>query len=270
MAFDLASISSETCLKAPRILVLGVEKIGKTTFAADSNEPIFCPIKSEKGADNVLLPKFKSGQTVPQFPACNTMDDLRSCFSTLWEETHSYQTIVIDSASALQPLVFEEVCKDHGVKHIDKVLKGYNKGQNIALNTWQSITDTLDLFREERNISSIIIGHVRIKRFDDPIAGSYDSYEFDLDKHAAAHFYRWADAILFCNTKTAVTKEDVGYKKEIGRADDIAGDQRFLYTKNRPAHPGGGRGPFGQLPYELPMPKDNPFGAWMAAVAQVS
>ena len=33
MAFDLASISNEAVARAPRIVLLGVEKIGKTSFA---------------------------------------------------------------------------------------------------------------------------------------------------------------------------------------------------------------------------------------------
>ena len=270
MSFDLSSISNETRLRAPRIIFLGVEKIGKSTGAADFNEPIFIPINGEEGIDDIRLPKFASGQTVPQFPVCNTMEEVRQCFGTLWHQEHNFQTVVIDSASTLQPLIWREVCEKYNSKTIEEVLKGYNKGQNIAVDTWREITSILDSLRSMKNMSSIIIGHVRVKRFDDPVAGSYDSYEMDVDKLAAAHLYRWADAIFFANTKTIVTKEDVGFNKDTSRGVDVAGDQRFLYTQKRPAHPGGGRGVYGQLPYEIPMPKENPFGPWMDAVASVA
>jgi len=59
--------------------------------------------------------------------------------------------------------------------------------------------------------------------------------------------------ILFANTKAQVRKEEVGFKKEKKRAIDTTGGRRFLFTQKRPAHPGGGRGVFGQLPYELPL-----------------
>ena len=41
MAFDLESITSEKRIRAPRIVLLGVEKIGKSTFASGSHNPIF-------------------------------------------------------------------------------------------------------------------------------------------------------------------------------------------------------------------------------------
>ncbi len=267
MSFDFSTISNETRLRSPRIFLCGVEKIGKSTWAADSNKPIFLPIKGEEGVDDIKLPKFKQGKTVPQFPVCQTLQDVRTCLETLWNSEHDYETIVIDSVSTLEPKVWDEVCKKYGKDHIEEVLGGYHKGQNIAIDWWRGLTDILDTFRSEKNMSSIIIGHIKIKQFDDPISGNYSTFEIDLDKGASAHFVKWADAILFCNTKTIVQKEDIGFNKEAKRGIDIAKDQRFVYTQKRPSHPGGGRGSFGRLPYELPMPRNNPFGAWMEAVA---
>jgi len=39
-------------------------------------------------------------------------------------------------------------------------------------------------------------------------------------------------------------------------------DERVLYTQKRPAHPGGGRGVYGHLPYELPFD----YHTWRAAI----
>lgn len=271
MSFDLASISNETRLRAPRIVLLGVEKIGKSSFAADSSKPVFIPINGEEGIDDIRLSKFESGQTVDQFPVCNSYDDVKECFNTIWNDEHNFQTIVIDSASSLEPLIWQKACEDYNVKSISDVQGGYNKGREIvAVKKWREITDFLDAIRASKNMSSIIIGHVRVKRFDDPTAGSYDTYEFDLDKYATAHLIRWADAILFCNTKTIVKKEDAGFGKDVKRGMDVSCDQRFLYTQKRPAHPGGGRGVFGQLPYELLMDKDSPFSSWVNAISAIS
>jgi len=48
MAINLKSISKGTQNKAPRMIILGVEKIGKSTFACGSNNPIVLPIKQEE------------------------------------------------------------------------------------------------------------------------------------------------------------------------------------------------------------------------------
>ncbi len=258
MAFDLNSISRGVALQAPRILLLGVEKIGKSTFAAGSNSPIFLPIKGEEGIDGI---------NVPQFPTCRTTQDVGQCFRALYENKHDFSTTVIDSVSALEKLVWAEICQTHGnVSSIEKVGGGYAKGYTEALYSWSRITEALDALRSERNMVSILIGHVKVKRFDDPCGDSYDQYQFDINDRAANLLYRWVDVILFANTKVVVKKENVGFGKEKHQGIDISGGERFLYTQKRPGHPGGGRSVYGQLPYELSLNWNNFMDAVAASV----
>ena len=93
----------------------------------------------------------------------------------------------------------------------------------------------------------------RNKRFDDPAGESYDKYQLDCHDKAAQRLFRWADSILFANTKTIVKTEDAGFNKKTKRAIDPSGGARYIFTQQRPAHPGGGRGPYGEIPYELPL-----------------
>lgn len=257
MAFDLSSVSSEARLRAPRIILLGVEKIGKTTFAAGSDSPLLIPIKGEEGADDIQVAKA---------PTCNSIEDVFGWLYSLYQQQHEYRAVVLDSASAFEPLVWADTCNEYKVDSIEKVLGGYGKGYTEALKRWQRLTQALDALRADRNMASIIIGHVKVKRFDDPAGDSYDQYQFDIHEKAANLLYRWADVILFCNTKVVVKKEDVGFNKEKARGIDISGGARFLYTQKRPAHPGGGRGVYGRLEYELPLD----WQAFMSAVASAS
>jgi hypothetical protein len=190
-----------------------------------------------------------------------------SALYSLYSEQNSYGTVVIDSASALEPLVWADVCQRNGnVDSIEKVNGGYGKGYIESVSAWRLLTEALDALRAELNMASILIGHVKVKRFDDPTGDSYDQYQFDINAQAANLLYRWADVILFANTKVIVKKEDVGFNKEKHRGIDITGGARFLYTQKSPAHPGGGRGVYGQLPYELPLSWAN----FMDAVAAAS
>jgi len=256
MAISLDSISKGKVVRAPRIVVLGVEKIGKSTFACGShfekgvmtetglNSPIVIPTKGEEGTDAL---------DVPVFPTCNTFSDVMDSIGVLYSEEHEYKTAVIDSASALEPLVWDSVCTDHKVDSIEKVGGGYGKGYLEASGRWREMLAGLDALRSNKNMASIIIGHVKVKRFDDPAGDSYDTYMFDVHDKASNLLYRWADLILFCNTKVVVKKEEAGFNKEKKRGIDTSGGQRFVFTQKRPAHPGGGRGIYGQLPYELPL-----------------
>lgn len=264
MAFNLNSITSGIRIRPPRIICLGVPKIGKSEWAAKSNSPIFVPIKGEEGIDGI---------DVPQFPTCSTYGDMMSCLYSLYSEKHSYETAVIDSASTAEKLLWDEACVRNvdkkgqfvPVDSIEKVGGGYAKGYTEACNYWSKITEALDALRNERNMASIIIGHVKTKRFDDPCGDSYDQYQFNIHDKAAALLFQWADAIVFANTKVAVKKVDVGFNKEISRAIDISSGGRFLYTQKNPAYPAGGRNVYGRLPAELPLN----WNAYMAAVRNV-
>jgi hypothetical protein len=255
MAIDLNSIKKETVIRAPRMVLIGVEKIGKTTFACGSrvengivvetglNSPVVIPIKGEEGADSL---------NVAQFPVCKSYDDVMDAIESLLGE-HDYKTVIIDSASALEPLIWDAVCKIAKVDSIEKVGGGYGKGYAEAASLSRNMLAGLDALRNERGMSVIIIGHVKVKRFDDPGGDSYDQYQFDAHDKVANLIYRWSDIILFANTKVVVAKEDVGFGKDKKRGIDTTGGRRFLYTQKRPSHPGGGRGYFGQLPYEIPL-----------------
>lgn len=257
MAYDLAAISSERVLRPPRIIVLGIQKIGKSTFAADSIRPFVVQVKGEEGVDDMAVAKT---------PVCQSYDDVVGWWQTLRTQEHNYGTVVLDSASAFEPLVHAKTCQMNGnAESIEKVNGGYGKGYTEALKYWRLATEYLDCLRNEKGMASIIIGHVRTKRFDDPCGDSYDQYEWDIHKTASSWLYKWADLIMFCNTKVIVRKEEVGFNKEKARGMDLTG-ARFLFTQNRPAHPGGGRGVFGRLPYELPLS----WAAFCEAVAAAS
>lgn len=255
MAFNLESITKKQQIRAPRMLVLGVEKIGKTTFACGTrfvdgviaetglNAPIVIPLKGEEGADHL---------DVAQFPVCQSYDDVLDAIGALFGE-HEHKTVVIDSASALEPLIWDAVAKAHQCQSIEKVGGGYGKGYTEAVSNFRRLLDGLDALRNQKGMASIIIGHVKVKRFDDPGGDSYDQYQFDINDKAANLLYRWADLILFCNTKVIVKKEDTGFGQKKKTGIDNTGGRRFLFTQKRPAHPGGGRGYYGQLPYELPL-----------------
>ena len=243
MAFDLTTISKGATVRAPRIVLLGVEKIGKSTFASQADDAIFFPIKGEEGADALDCAKF---------PTAQSYEDVISGISTLYKEDHDYKTVVIDSASTLEPLVWDHVCRKHNVDSIEKVLDGFGKGYGEALHAWQKIMDGLDALRNEKNMASILIGHVTVKTVNDPTTDAYDSYIFDVHKRASDKILRWADCILFANRRVAVKKEDTGFNKTKNRA--TGSGERYLYTQKRAAHPGGCRDPYGKaLPYELPL-----------------
>lgn len=239
MSFNLKSITREKIIKPPRMIVLGTEKVGKTSFVSGADNVVMIPIGLEKGIDAIEVAKF---------PTVERYEDLEEALKTLAEEEHDFEHVGLDSASALEPIIWEKVCREAGVKSIEQVGGGYGKGYLEALYYWQQVMDMLDYLRDERNMGSCIIGHVKVKRFDDPERQSYDTYAFDINEKISAALYRWSDCIGFANIGVDIAEEVQGFNKKKTKAIHVDSGNRFLYTQKTPAHPGGGRGVFGRLP----------------------
>ena len=241
MAFSLKDVSREVRHLPPRIILLGTPKVGKTTFAANAPDAILLPITGEEGADDMTCAKF---------PTAQTYDEVMEAIGALAQEDHNYRFIVIDSATALERLVWEKACAVEGWPNIEK--PGYGKGYVCALQYWVQITQALDYLRQTRGMGSILIGHVKSKLFNDPQFEPYDTFMWDIKDNAASALVKWADCVLFARPKQFIkTIGDPKDKNQIHHA--IGSGERSLYTQERPAHPGGGRGVYGHLPYEIPL-----------------
>jgi len=258
MALSLESISKEACIKAPKILLLGAEKIGKSSFACGChfengvkvqegiNDPIVISIKGEEGTDALKVGKF---------PISKTYEEVMEAIGVLYQNEHEYKTVVLDSVSTLQTLIYDDVCSEFNVENVRKV-PGFRTGEAAVMNRWRSVLDGLDALRNNKGMASIIVSHIRIRNHKNPEGENYDIYDLDLDMSDISEMLkRWADLILFANTKVVVKKDgdDTKFSKAKRTVKDVTGGQRFLFTQKRPAHPGGGRDPYGALPYELPL-----------------
>jgi hypothetical protein len=259
VGFDIASIKSSRQARPRRVILLGKPKSGKSTFASQAGRPIFIPIRGEEGIDDL---------DVPSFPVVTNYAELMEALGVLAESEHDYGTVVIDSVSTLEPIIWRECCRiNQGVDSIEKVGGGFAKGYIECLKQWGEVLDCIDYIRSVRNMGCILIGHTAVGKANDPMCEPYDRYTFDVHKKAVEKLTRWADGILFCMHKITVKKDEAGgFKKTQNRAIEIGGGVPYLYTQERPSHPGGGRGPWGKLPYELPL-------SWLAfdqALAQAS
>ena len=247
--FSLRSITTEAKQLPPRVILLGTPKVGKTTWAAAAPAAVLLPVKGEEGADDMTCAKF---------PTAQTYDDVLSALQALATEHHEYRFVVIDSATALERLIWDATCRAENWPNIEK--PGFGKGYVCALSFWQRLMEALDWLRNERGMGVILIGHVKNKLFNDPQFEPYDTFMWDIKDNAASTLTKWADCVLFARPKQFVKQVGEGLKTE---KHAIGSGERCLFTQERPAHPGGGRGVYGRLPYELPLS----FEAWAGAVA---
>lgn len=227
----------------PRIVLSGSPKIGKTTFCSEFPSAVFLPIKGEQGIDQI---------DTNAFPTCEGFQDIIHYLKVLIEEDTGFKTVVIDSISALERLVWQAVCADNGQESIEKVLDGYGKGYIEATNYWARILTALDILRERKKVTSILICHTQIKTSNDPTERSHDKWEIDLQKNARALIERWCDCQLFAHRKPLV-RRDRNNKDDERLIGSINVAEPVLYTRPTAAYPAGGRGEYGHLPPQMPL-----------------
>lgn len=242
--------TSKTTGKPPRILVYGPQKIGKSSFGALADRPVF--VQAEDGLDAI---------NVDAFPLARSFAEIMKNLQSLAEEKHDFKTVVIDSLDWMEPLIWQQVCKEHNVKNIEEVLKGYGKGYVQALNVWREYIEMIDYLRDERGMTIVQIGHAQIKKFENPETDIYDRYELKLHKSASALIMEHSDIILFANYYVGVKKEEKSMSKE-GRKRAVGTGERVLYTEERPAFMAGNRY---SLPAEIPFDKN---GAYWQTIAE--
>ena len=240
----LDNIQSGRDAKPPRIMIYGCEGVGKSTFGASAPNAIF--IQTEDGLGEIDCSKF---------PLAQSLGDVMSALSALRDEEHAFQTVVIDSLDWLERLIFDEVCREFGVRNIEKADGGYGRGYTHALTHWRKVVAILNELRDRRGMMTILVAHAKVERFEDPENAAYDRYTPRLHKHAASLLSEWVDAVLFANKKFRVTKENAGFSGERGIAAPIGADggERILRTVGSPACIAKNR--FG-LPSEIPLSWD--------------
>tara|TARA_R110000868_G_scaffold92457_7_gene256643 strand:+ start:3694 stop:4431 length:738 start_codon:yes stop_codon:yes gene_type:complete len=243
MAFDLKSILKSTAIAAPRIMLYGVEGIGKTTFAAGAPDPIF--ILTEDGLGSLQ---------VNHFPVAKSSDDVLAAIASLYSDKHDYHTVVLDSLDWLEQAIHSEIERKHDAKDL-----AYGKGAIIAAQKWREVLDGLNALRADRGMIVILIAHTTIKRFDSPEVEPFDRYQPKLQDRSSALIREWADAVLFCNYKTIVKKDDVGFNQTNNRG--ISTGERLMFTSEKPAYMAKNRY---ALPESLPLTWD----AFSTAISQ--
>jgi len=226
MAFDLSSVRRTKRLRAPKIVVAGPGKIGKTTFAASAPNAI--GILTEDGADNV---------DAAAFPLATSLAEVYEAIKTLLTEEHDYQTVFMDSLDWLEPLVHDHVCAANKWATIEA--PGYGKGYVAAAEEWRNLLNGLEALRARRDMCVILIAHDKIKRFESPMHDGYDQYTLKLHDRASALIQEWADVIGWANYRIVTTQSDAGYGNKETKAR-TTGD-RILHVEPHPAHMGGNR-----------------------------
>ena len=213
-------------LAPPRIVIYGEDKIGKSTFGASADTPLF--VQTEDGAEEIGPDRL---------PRCDTYAEFRAALAFAARDTE-HATVVVDNLSGLEALVQQHVCRAGGVQSIEDY--GYGKGYAKAEEVWaREVLPALDACRAAGKVV-IVIGHSQIRRAESPESEPYDQHTLDLHKSISALVRKWADVIGFAARSVKIEETDVGFGVKRRRGVNV-GDKRVLHLVGAPAFVAGNR-----------------------------
>lgn len=216
MAYDLNSITAGPRILPPRIFITGPHGVGKTTWACSAPSPIV--IQTEDGLGML---------ETPAFPLATRTAEVFEALATLYNEPHDFKTVVLDSADWLDNMIQKEVSTTYDEKAL-----AYGKDTLLIAEQWRVILDWMNALRG-KGMTVILVGHVEVKRYEQPDGDGYERYQPKLSKRASAIVQEWADCVFFANWKIFVKSEAVTAQKLVKKA--ISGGERLLHTGEKPA-----------------------------------
>jgi hypothetical protein len=176
------------------------------------------------------------GVSVDTFPVLDTFEDFMKALYAVYNEEHGYKTLVIDSISELQRLIFDETCRrGDEAGNVKSSIEGfgYGKGYLLAKNVMQEVVEAVEAINRERVMNIVLIAHAAVQSFNDPESESYDRWTIDMHKQLAGIVERHADGIFLVKTPIDTKSEDQGLKGK--RAIASGARVRKIYTEGTPA-----------------------------------
>ena len=215
-----------------KVVLYGVEGIGKSSFAARFPQPVF--IDTEGGTGRL---------DVRRLPAPDSWQMLLDEAAAAADGQVPCRTLVLDTADWAEKLCMAGVCARFKVKGIEDI--GYGKGYTYVKEDFARLLDVLEkVIASGRHV--VVVAHAAVAKFEQPDAvGSYDRWVMKTSKQVDPLLREWCDMLLFANYKTVVEKSGAGPSAK----NKASGARRVLYTTHNACWDGKNR--FG-LPDEVP------------------
>lgn len=219
------------------ILVHGVPGIGKSTFAADLDKPIFIGAEEQDELEAAKAPKITEFSQV--------FDQV----SWLLKNKHDYKTLALDTIDSLEQLLHQSILNSDpkNTGSMNKAHGGYGAAYEKALNEMMKLRDLISELRDKKKMNICIICHTVAKKTSDPVTmGEYDEYQLTLHHKVQNLWVDWVSAVLFMNY--VVEKND---DEKFAYGDG----ERVILTAKRPGHLAKNRYNF---EYQMEMPVEHP------------
>ena len=242
----LAQVTTGRSTVGQRIVIAGVEKVGKTTLACGAPSALLVPL--EQGFSAV---------PVARIPMLNTWEQIEGfCLELIAAakagKVQRGSSIVWDSATALERAIHDYVLRSDptytakkGKITMESAHEGYGKAYSMANQIFERWTRYQDELATYGGVNIIVTCHVFASKITDPAYGEYDTW--DLLLHSPKNnktfgkrefMTQWADCVAFFHEPMFVVKAAEGEGLNQGVSKN---EGRVLAVDRTPAWVAGNR-----------------------------
>lgn len=220
---------------AKRVLIYGVEGIGKSTLAAQFPDPVF--IDTEGSTNNMDVARFDAPTSWQML-----LDEVQYAI----DHPDICRTLVIDTADWAEKMMIEDLCRKKQWDGLEAA--GYGKGYTYAAEEFGKLLNKLTELMQ-KGVNVVMTAHSQLRKVELPEEmGAYDHWEMKVSKKAAPLLREWADLCLFLNYKLVLVNVDgKGQTKGKNKAQ---GGRRVMYSTHTPFWDAKNRY---DLPDEMPL-----------------
>ena len=254
----LATITSGVKQTGIRAIIMGQEKMGKTTMVCGAPKPLLIPC--EVGFAGVAVDKTKMIESLEEL--WQLLDEI---IGFAQRGQFPYKTLAFDSVTAIERLIHDFVLRqDPGYKPgqqkkgvtMESALGGYGKAYNLANDYFIGLLSKFDQLAVNAGINILLTAHTFSAKVVDPTVGEYDSWDLLLHSPKNQKTYgkrkiatQWADLVGFLYEPVYISQAN---EKAMARATS-QGKGRVLAVSRTPSYTAGNRyGILGELPIPAP------------------
>ena len=210
----MLNITAGRVMRPQKLVLYGVEGIGKTSLAAQTPEPLF--IDTEGGTTHLDVRRL-------QKPA--SWEELIALIKEVAATPDVCRTLVIDTADWAEQMAIDHICQKYKQPGLESF--GYGKGYTFLAEEFSRMLAACDeVILSGKNV--VITAHARQRRVELPDeTGGFDVWGLKFSKQCAPLLKEWPDALLFINYKTYVVATDSNTHK-------AQGGKRVIYTSHSP------------------------------------
>ncbi len=195
---SLSEMLEKPQLRPVRVTILGEAGVGKTSLANTFPNPVF--MRFEDGMASL------GADAPPCTPVLTSTSDAISYLNALGEEEHDFQTLVIDSVTALASVCERETLEacPKGSKTIAASHSGYGAGYQFAAGLINHVFNVTTLLQRHRDMHLVFISHASVETIEPVDSDPYMRLTLKMNKRLATSFVDDVDVVGLLKLKAAV------------------------------------------------------------------